>query len=412
MLAAAVAAGVTGSARAQSAPPDEQVAAPLIGQVFLNNSPLSPTVADNQPRFTLVPSLSETYNTNVLGYVLVRGARDNVRTTPGIDLDYRRLFGRVAVSVSGSGGYDFNSRFSFLNQSRIHLDGTARAPVGATCGAKTEVTFDKLRFDPGNTQAAVGSASTTQTYDVLVNCQRLEGFSPVVEGTYRSLDTSQSLYLNYKQYVEVFGIAYTQPSLGTATLSGAAVQLRRPGLMALFGFSDDTNVYSGSFGLNRSISPRLQFNVAAGVSKADPQRSSVRGFFGPSFNGQIQWLPTPRFVFTGTAVRAVTNQNGVAATYIIRTDYTLSASWEASAKSGLSLNGGRTERNYRGEDSTPNLLPPIHSDQTTSVSGRYNYNLTRKLRLGLTLSHVWRRADPTLYNYSATIASSSIGARF
>ncbi len=423
MLAAGIAGGVAGSASAQTTPSAQPIAEPVVGQVFaqpiaepvvgqvLVTSPLSTTVVDNQPRFTLVPSVRAVYDTNVLRHVdLDGGSRNNVRVTPGIDLDYRRLFGRVALGVSGSAGYDFNSRFGFLDQSRIDFNGSARAPVGAICSVKAEASYDRFRFDFDDTQAA-GATSTTQVYSATASCERGAGFSPVVGITYRTLDNSRASYFNYEQYLGNLGIAYAQPSVGTVTLNATVAQLRRPDIAELTGFEDDTDVYSLSLGLDRSVSPRVRIRAAAGVTKADPQRASVPSFFGASYSGQVEWLPNPRFTVAGTAVRQVTNQNGFSATYVIREDYTLAAGLKVSAKSRISLTGNHTQREFRGDDLIPSLLP-IRADRSNAVLANYSYDLSRRLRVGITLGHRWRNADNPVYNYKSTVLSSSIGAHF
>ncbi|WP_281384078.1 outer membrane beta-barrel protein [Novosphingobium chloroacetimidivorans] len=411
LIFVASAGGVAGSAWAQTVPPTGSEGAPVIGQVSVS-SPLSTNGANNQPRFTLVPSIRMAYDTNILRNVDQSGSgRDNLRVTPGVDLAYSRLFGRVALKFSGSVGYDFNDRIRSLNQSRIISEGSMGAPVGAACSVKADASYRRLTFDLNDTQAAAGSTSATQVYNVSANCTRESGFNPVAGFTYRSLESSQRRVFDYRQYVGSLGVAYTQPSIGTVTLNATAAQLRRPHFAELTGFDDDTDVYTLSVGLNRSVSPRIRISAAGGLTKANPRRTGVRSFLGASYNAQVEWLPTPRLVISGAALREVTNQNGISATYVIRSNYTLSAELQLSGKSRVSLIANRSQRDFRGEDLSPSLLP-IRADRSNIISARYNYDLSHRLRASFDLSHRRREADNPTYNYTSTVLSSSIGAHF
>jgi hypothetical protein len=372
--------------------------------------------ANNQPRLSIVPSVRTSYETNALRNTNASqdgelgGSRDNLRVTPGIDVAYRRRFGRVAVVISGLAGYDFNSRLRFLNRSRINFNGSAQGRVSGTCSIALNASYNRSSFDLIETQVNAGSASITQIYDVRANCTRA-GFSPVVGVTYKSLEASQTSLFDYKQYTESLGLAYTQPSIGTVTLKASTMQLRRPNLAALTGVNDGTDVYIVSLGLDRSVSHRIQISASGGVTKANPQRSNVPAYFGASYGAELKWLPTPKFIITASAVRELTSQNGISATYAIVQDYSLNAALQLSAKSQISLSGSRTLRNFRGDDLTP-ALRPIRADRRTTLSAKYNYDLSRRFRIGLGLTRRWRNADNSFYDYKSTILSSSIGAHF
>ncbi len=416
ILAAGIVGCVTGKAYAQTAPSAQPLAAPLVGQVP-TKSPLSTTAVENRPRFGLVPSVRTVYDTNTLRFVdLNNSPRDNLRVTPGIDLDYNRLFGRVAVGISGSAGYDFNSRFKFLNQSRINFSGSARAPVGAVCSFNTTASYTRATFDVNDIQANatsndVGAASTIQDYSVSAGCKRSAGFAQIAEVRYQSLDNSRTQILNVRRYEGNLGLSYSKPSIGTVSAIASYTHLSRPFVTELTGIDDDTNIYGFALGLRRAVSPRLRLDTSLGISKAVPQRNSVPRFVGASYSGQLEWLPTPRIALTGSVARQITNQNGISATYVIREDYTLSAGYKVSAKSQVTLTGTRIHRDFRGETLT-RVVEPLSADRLTNLSANYSYDITPRLRIGLGMSHRWRNADNPVYNYKSTVLSSSIGAHF
>lgn len=408
-VAVAVGAPVSAAYAQTAAAPGAQ---PVVGQVSLATSPLSQVQADNQPRFSIVPSVRTVYDSNILRNYQEDGRpSDNVRVTPGIDLSLRRLLGRVSLGATGSIGYDFNSRFRYLDRSRIDMTGVVRAPVGAVCQFDFDARYQRFQFDLGDTQQTGGSAQQNQTYRLSSNCRRAAGFAPLAAVSYSSLTSGGSGFFDFEQFGVEAGVSYTKPSIGTVSLFGNAQRLRRPNIRALIGTEDGTDVRSLSLGLARSVSPRIQFNIAAGITEANPARPGVSTFVGASYNSQINWLITPRFTVNGSAVRAVTNQNGISATYVIREDYGLSVNWQASGKSRFRLSGARTQRDFRGENLNPGLTP-IRADETMSIGAGYNYDTLRNIRIGFAVSHRWRDADNPIYDYKSTVASTTVGARF
>lgn len=416
ILAASIVGCVTGKASAQTAPSAQPVAAPLVGQVQVR-SPLSIAVAENRPRFGIVPSLRTVYDSNVLRFVVSQnGPRDNLRVTPGIDIDYNRLIGRVLLGVRGSAGYDLNSRFKVLNRSRINFSGSAQAPVGAICSFNAAASYNRATFDLNDTQTDVirsqaGAVSTIQDYSIDAGCKRAAGLSPTAEIQYQKLDNSQLQLLDVRRYTGNFGIAYARPSLGTIALNAVYSHIGRPVVNDLTGINDDTDIYGFSVGINREVSPRLRLNISGGLSKAVPRRDSVPRFTGVAYNGLLEWSPNSRIVITGVLSRQVTGQNGINATYVIREDYTLSAGYRLSAKSQITLAGTRTKRDFRGQ-ALVSSFEPLGADTLNNLSANYNYDVTPRLRLGLGLGHRWRKADNPVYNYKSTVLSSSIGAHF
>lgn len=416
ILSAGIIGCFAGKASAQTQPLAQPFAAPLIGQVSIK-SPLSTTAVENRPRFAIVPSLRTVYDSNPLRFAANdTEPRDNIRVTPGIDLDYKRLFGRVSLTVSGSAGYDYNSRYNFLNRSRLNFNGAARAPVGAICSLDTSASYERATFDLNDIQTAdteeqLGAISTTQSYTINAGCKREAGFAPFAGFNYQQLDNSRARFFNTRRSAGTVGLSYSQPSIGTLSLNATYTRIHRTFIANLTGINDDTSLYGFALGLNRSVSPRFRINVAGGLTKAVPNRDGVRSFSGATYSGRLEWVPTSRILITGAAGRQVTSQNGISSTYVIRNDYTLTAGFKASDKSQITLAGSRAKRDFRGEDLTP-FLQPLRNDKVDSLSANYTYNLTRRVRIGLGISHRWRKADNPVYDYQSTVLSSSIGANF
>ncbi|MDB5714331.1 MAG: hypothetical protein JWO15_1728 [Sphingomonadales bacterium] len=404
------------AAFAQAAPVVSQpevrtFAQPLLGQVSANSA-LSVIAAGNADRLSIAPTLNTVYDTNVLRRAQPKGAdTGNLRVTPGVSILLRRSLGRFALNLSGTAGYDFNSRYRFLNRSRIDFAGGVKAPVGAICTANFTAAYDQYQFDLGDVTQTVGTTTRNQNYDLALGCSRKAGISPVGGVTYHTGTSGGISLYDYTQLSERVGLAYAQPSLGTVTLTAAASQLRRPNIVDTIGIDDSTNIRSLTLSLDRAVSQRVQLSVAVGFTEANPDRSGVSSFAGLSYNGRVNWNIVPLFSIAGSAARQVTSENGISATYVIREDYRLSADWQFSQASQVSLSASRVQRDFRGESLTA-TVQPVLSDRTSIVGAGYHYNTARWLRLGLGVTHQWRTADNRLYNYQSTIISGSIGTRF
>lgn len=394
-----------------STPNGPPFAQPMLGQVTANDA-VSVVAEGNADRISVTPSLNTVYDTNVLRRAQPDGTdTSNFRTTPNIKLVMRRSFGRLAINANGSAGYDFNSRYRFLNRSRIDLAGNVKAPVGAICSANLAIKYDQYQFELDDVTQTLGATTRNQDYDIALGCQRSAGFSPVAGATYHTASSGNLSLFNFNQLSGRGGIAYAKPSIGIVTLTAAASKLRRPNIGQAVDANDSTDVRVFTISLDRAVSQRVQLNLAAGYTEAKPNRVGVQGFAGLSFNGRINWNIVPLFSLTGTASREVNSQNGISATYVIRDEYVTSVNWQLSHASQVSLLGSRVNRDLRGEVRV-SAVTPLLADRTTSISAAYRYNTSRRIQLGLRARRQWRTADNPIYTYRSTIISGSLGTRF
>lgn len=366
----------------------------------------------NRPRLVVTPSVRTIYDSNVLRYNDdADGPRDNVRVTAGVDVLVRRTFGRTALNVAGTVGYDFNSRFKFLNRTRIELAGGARTPVGAICQVALDASYYQFQFDLGDVDRIVGATTRLQTYDLGVSCNRAAGFSPLAGVTYTDRSSGSSGLFSSNTLGARAGVSYAKPSLGVLTLSASRARIRRPGVRDLLGNDDGTNITQVSLGLSRNVAPRFGFSAGFGYVTANPKRAGVSAFSGLSFNGEATWRPKPRFVVTGSADRQVTSQNGINATYVIRDNYQLGVSYQLSRASRFRVSAVHVNRDFRGREALP-LATGIGRDSTDILTGSYSYDAARLLRYTFSVSQRWRDADVSRFDYKSTVAAVGIGAKF
>jgi hypothetical protein len=372
---------------------------------------LSTTADGNQPRISVVPSIRTVYDSNALRLNSDSdGPKDNVRVTPGVDVAIRRTLGRIAINASGSIGYDYNSRYRFLNRTRIEATGRATGPIGALCRATLDTRYQQFQFDLGDVDQIIGTTTRQQYYDAEFQCA-LTGITPTVGVTYTDRSSSSSLLFNSNSVSVRGGLNYSRPSLGIASLTVSRGRLRRPGTDLLIGFDDGTDTTQVQLSLVRNIAPRLGFTAGIGYVRADPLRAGVDTFSGPSFNSQITWRPHPRFVVDGSAQRQVTNQTGFNATYVLREDYQLGVSWRLTRASRVTLSASQANRDFRGREALP-LATPINHDKTQTLTGAYSFDTARVFRFTFAASKRWRDADAARYDFSSTVMSVSVGAKF
>ncbi|MEN2785582.1 outer membrane beta-barrel protein [Sphingomonas qilianensis] len=373
---------------------------------------LSTASDGNQQRLIVTPSVRSAYDTNVLRQNDEGNEpRDNFRVTTGVDIIARRTFGRTAVNVAGTLGYDFNSRYKFLDRTRIEVGGGLRTPVGAICSVSVDARYDQYQFDLGDVDEIIASTTRQQFYDVLASCNRSSGFSPLAGLSYSKRSTQAQNVFGSTTLGERVGISYAKPSLGVISLIGSHSRIRRPGVEDLLGAEDGTEVTQLQLSLNRNVSPRLSFVAGGGYVRANPDRAAVETFSGASFNGAVTWAPVPRLVIDAVAKRDITSQNGINATYVIREDYSVGASWRASQRSRVRMSATRIDRDFAGRGTLP-LATVIGEDSTNIITAAYTYDTARIFRFGLSISKRWRDADVARYDYKSTVIGASVGAKF
>lgn len=371
------------------------------------------TVSDgNSDRLRLTPSVRASYDTNVLRLNdTAVGPRDNVRVTAGVDVIARRTFGRTAIDLGGTIGYDVNSRFEFLDRTRIELDGRVRTPVGAICSLTFSARYLQAQFELDDVEQVIGATDRQQYYDLLASCNRSAGFSPLAGVTYSRRSTDAQQFRSSDTLSGRAGVSYARPSLGVVSLIVSRARIGRPDILTPTPIRDGTDITQARVSLRRDVSPRVSFNAGIGYVNAEPDRAGVGSFSGLSYEGEVAWRPTPRLTATASAGRDVTTQTGINSTYVIRDDYRLAVDARLSARSRLRGFAARVERDFRGRQPLPGAIV-IGEDATDIVGATYSYDTARLFRISASASKRWRRADVAFFDYESTIVSLSIGARF
>jgi hypothetical protein len=382
-------------------------------QTFNVNTPVSVPVAGNVDRFQILPVITTTYDSNALraNGDAVEGPRDNVRVSPGASVILNRLIGRTRFSLNGTAGYDFNTRFTEFNRERINLASQVTTPVGSPCTVTGNAGYERAQFDLTDTGVLVGASYQRQTYDVSASCSRVAGLYPAVGANYVSTSNSSSSSLDSNQFGLRAGVGYARPSLGNIRLEGGVSKISRPGVKDVLGIDDSRTISYVQFIFSRAVAPRVSFNLGAGLAHANPARTNVKPFTGPSFNGQLTIRPIPRVSFVAAAQRNVQNQSGYSATYVILDTYRVAGSYRLSSRSRASIYGQRSRSDPRGQDLLQ-FVQPRGADTLRVLGADYSFDFPTSLRLTLSLQRLKRTAGNSIYDYEASTASAGVSARF
>lgn len=339
-------------------------------------------------------------------------SKDDFIFRPGATIDVLLPFGRQALAVGGTVGYDFYANNSRLNRERIALDANAALQFAQCNGsiygsfARQQSDLADLTFGPGALD--ITNTSTVSSLGASASCGRQIGFRPTASITFtrgRNSDERRQFSNNNSTSISG-GVTYARPVLGTFTLFGSYTRSTFPDRGRLFGFPDDgfeSKAVSGRF--ERQIGSRMTGSIEAGYSNVTSKRAGVPAFSGLTGAISLNVRATDRIQASISASRAASASNTFAANYSINTSVGLEASYAVSDRLVLSAGGVYASRDLRGE--VPVFGPTIGGDETVSIHADAGYRLNDRIRLGLALNRVDRSAENRIYDFASNRVSLS-----
>lgn len=383
------------------------VGRPLIGSGI--DGPAA--AAGNRERVTVEPSIAIAYDSNVLrrDADAVAGSTDNVRYTPSLNLSYNRQIGRTQIRLAGSAGYDFNSRFRYLNRERLAGSIAVRSPVGAPCPVSLSFDHEQAQYELDELDTVASSVQTIQNITADASCTR-PGLSPSLGTSYRIVKNSASS-LSDSNYLEGhLGLRLNITSLGSVTIYGQVARLARPEFEQATGISDTTQMRRVYVSLSRAVAPRLQLTGNIGYLQALPQREKVPDFSGFSYRASVRYVFSPQVILNLSAMRDVENSTGISATYMVRRDLRTGLDLNVFHRTSLSFQAVRQLRRFVGNDLGTGSN--IGSEASDALTVGITRSIGRRLRLGLNGGLLSRRADVELFDFDATRLGLSLSSRF
>lgn len=370
---------------------------------------LSPSAWAQENRFDLGVTVVETYDTNILrlGDERLDGPKDNLSLSPRVVVDYARRFGRQSVSLNGTAGYNFNSRFRALNREDVTFTGGSNLRFGPRCQVNPSASVFRAQSDLEDLGGVVANTVTIQDYSVQASCPRPAGFFPVVSAGLLRVDNSE---IRRERNQSVFdgraGVVYRRPSLGEAELFAQRIAISRARRIptATGDVEDDSDVSTIGLRLGRGVGTRVSASVSAAYTKVDPKAPGVPDFSGVTYQGSVTYEPQPRLAFTASFGRSVSARGNVGTSYYLNTTAGLSADARLTARTTVGASVQIARRGFRGEDRSFQF-GPRGTDRQVTTSANIGYAIARPIALTLSARYRNRNATNDFYDFSSFAAT-------
>lgn len=359
------------------------------------------------------PTLSTVYDTNALHGNGRQGSpsQDEFQVTPGLAASWNNNIGLGNVSASLAAGYDWHSRYKFLNRPRISgdLSGNFRMTRACSIDPKAEISYSQRNLS--DLGVSVSDAAIEQTYQAKLNCDGVSGFFPTASANYSTSRNSAvaSRVYNRNSASGMAGIVYVQPSVGRFQLYGVYETSSRPVLTVPEGDDGRTPIYRIGLQFNRAVSRRIQGQFAVRYLKVMPQLGNP-SYQGVGWQAHVDILPVPRLKFSLDGSQDVGSGYSLGSAYTISRTY-LGRGQLSFSKSSAALSYSRTNYQYRGEDSFFVIQPRVRST-SNDVTLSYSYNLTTTKHLGGYVGYENRSDVNSYYNFSGERVGISLGGTF
>jgi hypothetical protein len=215
------------------------------------------------------------YDTNLTGgrgtVASARGLeKEDVRFSPGVDLDIAVPVASAVVTLAGSLNYDFYARNTQLNRERINLLGAAGTRV-AICDLSVSSGVNRRQSDqadlsivPGDPQSSSVNAQTVFSVGGTVTCGQSIGIRPTAYVRYTTTDNSDPdrRVSNAETLIYGGGLSYTSPAFGVLTAFVGRTEYRFPNRAGRANIAGIDRLSGTQFGasLDRRLGARLQVN--------------------------------------------------------------------------------------------------------------------------------------------------------
>lgn len=371
---------------------------------------------DMPPDILIVqPTLRASYDDNRLKLSKERapGDRDDFVFTPSIDFTIRKLIGgRHQATLTGFAGYDIHRDFKFLDRERIEATGEVNFQVAGSCQVRPGAAVNWAQANLSDQGFIVGNTLRQTDLEITIACRRAAGLYPTATGRIsRATNSAQSRDIfNLHNDFASAGIGYRVPSIGDLVASVEYERFERPKLRSRLGIDDRTETMRYGLLFTRDVAPRVSFRASANYFRVNPRSPNWSNFSGFGFRAGVSVRPSPALSFNFDGSRSATSQGNIGTTYIIETDWRLSAKYKASARTDFQLGGRLRHRNFQGELM---IDTPIARDfdRTAQVNIGVTRAINRRIQAGISARHERRTANVSFYEYRSTSVTAQIGVR-
>lgn len=387
--------------------------------------PVAPAQAQEiiQPKADIRVGVGVVHESNVArsdaARALARGLeRADTRISPSIQLDIVRPMGNGSASLSGEIGYDFHFRNPELDRERIGLLAGVAQRV-AMCDVDLAAEVSRRQSDLGDIAflglnpalQSVRNAETRQRYGADLACGNSIGIRPSVGIEYVQGRNSNPIRdrAEYDSIRYTAGLQYVQPSIGEIMLYGSQRDVdlvRQP----LLGDVDGYRARDIGLRLKRDIGARWQGQVMAGFSWVNPRNPVVGSTSGLIWNIGLSGQVGPRLRLALQTGREFSNSLSSDSNYQLTRPSSLQATYAVNDR--LQLTAGI--RNSRNTFSYIGVVPglAITRENRWVYSGGINYQVNRRIRLGINGGYERRNANGTFFDYGNSFIGGSLAFVF
>lgn len=335
---------------------------------------------------------------------------------PTVSATYTRPLARGNVSVHGLLSYRFYRHAHDLNSENIDVGAKGTTKIWR-CDTGANVDFRRKQSDLAD---LIDGATLTNVENRLdfggsLLCGDDIGIRPGLEYAHKSATNGSTLrkISNYRTDTYTARIGYSRPTLGYISIYGAiedAAYPNRPSPAPGQAANDKIRTYSGGLAYSRNIGTRLSGSVSAGYMRVKPQLSSVPGFKGLTYAGNLSFRGSDRISAGLSFSRSSQQSNLLGIDYSIST--LISGNVHYAFSQVVSLEGTAAYTRRRFQSSVFLIGPAGGSDSTKQFGLAANFQSFRKITFSLAGTHSIRSSRISGFDYTDNRISLTTGLRF
>jgi hypothetical protein len=340
-----------------------------------------------------------------------RYSKEDLLIPMGAVMDLVLPSGKNVFSLQGSIRYDIYSRNSDLSSENVNLKGGYRRTFNP-CSVDLDGSLIRSLTDFADT-VELTFQKNIQTVGLLagsLTCGSEAGLRPFSTINYTTARNSQAprRTSDYDNLVIGGGIALVAGSAGTLGLISSSSRNIYPGRSSEEGLGPrDVRVRSIGVYFQRSSAQILQTSVQLNYT-AVGRGPSTPPFHGISGAVLVRYQPGGRLALGALVSRAVQTAFTNSASYVIETDYSVTASVPINQKFRVALFYLQQNRSYQGNITEDHELS---SDARQSGGVDASYKISRIISVNLSLIYQQRVANDPLFNYSGVKGGVGAGIR-
>lgn len=355
-----------------------------------------------------VPRLNDE-SVNLRGY-----EREDIRVSPGVQLNVARNLGRHQAGLNAFLGYDFYVRNTELNRERLSVEPFAylNLPVCdlsvSALAARSQSDLGELVYVGLDPTIGSDNTETRKRINGKLICGDSYGLRPTFEVERASGDNSNPLrqLADYRVTRIQPGLGYSSPALGEISIYAVKQDTDLPNQPLPNG--DPSGYTLRGFGVqySRNIGTRLNFNGSVSHVEVTPYGGTLGARSGLNASVALTLLASDRLQLTASANRNFTSTLTSFSTYELAEGYGLTANYAASNRLRLRVGGQYSPRRFFYAV-TP--VGPFIGEQTQSdIFAGASYTLNRRMRLNLDAGYQRRDADLDIFDYQSFYAAVGV----